>query len=378
MGLGGLGVDLGAARLSVHLSRLARVGVDLSDGTVGIAGRTAGGADTGDGCGLGSLGCGGDGDDADSLGRGLLAVGVTRTTADSLRNGVDGGNLGVDKLGGGNELGGDLALVAGTLTGAVSNGVDVGVGDDRGVADDGRVGGLGGLGLAGAVGRVRGDDLGGDGADRAVGHAGRARGDGVDLAGGDGRRDGGRSRSGRSRVGRVQVRGVQVGRARQSRKRVGERLGLGGSELVGDDGRGVVEAGGGEGESRLGGGGGSRIAGDGTGRGLGLGRSNRLSRGGRSRRGLGGSGQLRSVGRVRRSALADDIGNRVSTASDGNQVSTAVLVVSQPDVLVVPVVDDVSSSQESITKDGEFYNLLAHFYSRLQSRYSPSSWKAPR
>ncbi|KAI6773913.1 hypothetical protein HG531_000762 [Fusarium graminearum] len=261
---------VGLGRLVITTSLLARGSVATGSSllvvivVVSVAlERTTGGAVARNGSRLRSLNDRGDGDGAVSLSGSLLATKVASATLDSLGDGEDASGLfGRGDLRVVYDLG-DNAGVASSLSGARCNGVHV-CGSNIGS----EVNGAGGMGstLAFDCGRVRrrivrawtvgcerGDGLRGDLADRAVCDAGGAGGNGVDLAGDDGRGDGGGSR-------RVSV-----------------------------------------------------------------------------------AGKL--------------IRHSIRASTDGDKVGTTVLVVGDPDITVIPIIDDVSSAEESVTKNGEFIVL---------------------
>lgn len=322
-GASGLRVVLCSVALGGLL--IAWLGVVACESTVVVMVRTrrsAGGAVAGNRSGLGRLDDRCDGDGAVSLGGSLLAAKVSKATVDSFGDGEHaGGLLGVDDLRVVHDLGGDVALVAGAGTRAGCNGIHACRCEGR---FDGTLGGLRsnacGLG-AGAVCCERSDDLGGDMADGAVGDAGRAGSDRVDLAGCDGGSDGCRGSRG-SRENISVARSASRGCIR-----------LGGCESS----VGVTSSR--EGKGSIGG----RLS-----------RRNRL--GDRLRSSLGGSRSSRRGGRVR-AALTNQVRHGIGTSTDSDEVSTAVLVVSKPDIPVIPIVHDVGSAEESVAENGELIVL---------------------
>ena len=99
----------------------------------------------------------------------------------------------------------------------------------------------------------------------------------------------------------------------------------------------------------------SGISGDSSGDNLGI--SLDFSGGGNSLH-LGRSGSLNGGGGgLIRTTLTLQIRDSIGTGSDSDKVSTTVLVVSEPDLTVIPVVHDVSSAEESVTKNGELVIL---------------------
>lgn len=160
-----------------------------------------------------------------------------------------------------------------------------------------------GLLISGAEGRVRGEDLSGDLTNRAVGDGGRAGCDGVDASSRDGR--------GNGRLGR----GGLVPAARGSRGSVVANAIRDGSSAVSRDWRG-----------------------------------------GSSGSGVGGSSRRRTgdaAGGRRLAAVTLDVGNSTRAAADSNKFGTAVFVVGQVDLAVVPVVNGIGSSQERVTENRE-------------------------
>ena len=230
MSVGGMDTGRLAGAASVVTAR------DLGEA---LAERTAGRAVTRNRSRLGSLDDIRDGDGTVTLGGSFLAAKVAVTALDSLRDGEDAGGLCASGLSVVHDLGGD-ADVTGVLSGARGDGVHVCGGD---VGSKGTVGGVRSNSLvgrrtvgAGAEGCERGDGLGGDLTDGAVGDAGRASSDGVDHAGDDSGGDGGR----RSRVSAAGLAVMGTGAALG----VAGNIVIAGSNL-GVDGREIVVAAGG-------------------------------------------------------------------------------------------------------------------------------------
>ena len=280
------------------------------------------------------LGSGRDGDDGDDVARnnGLTGLAAALALAASVRagNGPGGGGLGAQVGGLGEDLGGDLALGAGSFAGAVGDGVRLGGGEDGRDAGQRRSsrgrGQSGAAALAGAPGGRASDSLRGDGANGASSHVGRARSHGVRVGG---------------RVGRSVSRRSR--RVVPSRGR--ERLGAGRVRGLAGDGAVVAVS----------------VRDRGVSRGLGRGRGNSSGRvrdardGGLSGAGCGSDGTGRSSrGRGHGlAALALKRGDGIWSLTDGDELGAAVLVVGKVDVAVVPVVDDVGGAQEGIAKDRE-------------------------
>lgn len=76
-------------------------------------------------------------------------------------------------------------------------------------------------------------------------------------------------------------------------------------------------------------------------------------------RSLGGCGSSRRSDGL--AAVTLDVGNGVRSAGDLDKVGTAVLVVGEVDLLVVPIEDGVSSSQESVTENRELCDFVSYF-----------------
>jgi hypothetical protein len=79
-------------------------------------------------------------------------------------------------------------------------------------------------------------------------------------------------------------------------------------------------------------------------------------RGGSSGSGVGGSSRRRTgdaAGGRRLAAVTLDVGNSTRAAADSNKFGTAVFVVGQVDLAVVPVVNGIGSSQERVTENRE-------------------------
>ena len=312
----GLGLDRAAAGSRDSGGRLLGHHGSFTSGLRGNS-RARGNGGTG-GSGL----AGGNDNVLGRAGRGRLGVAVDAARDGSrLVDGSDGSE--------GRRLGGrhGLALLAARHA---SSAVDD-LGDNNGhgnlrarrldILASGRNRSLSGLLITGAEGRVRGEDLGGDLTNRAVGDGGLAGGDGVDASGRDGRGNGRLGRgglvpaAGGSR-GSVVVNAIRDGSSAGSRDRRGG----------GSNGGGVTRA--------------------------------RGSNSGSSRRGAGDA-----AGGLGLAAVTHDVGNSTRAAAKGNEFGTAVFVVGQVDLAVVPVVNGIGSSQERVTENGELCSKVIRYYS---------------
>lgn len=210
-----------------------------------------------------------------------------------------------------------------------------------------------------APSRVGSNNLGRDVANRAVGDTGWARGDGIHVGRGEGR---GVSWSG-SGTGRRRGGGVELGGSGRANLR--DNGGAAMRDAVGNSavgkpvrrGRGLGSAG-----SRCSGGDGAR-------------RGSGCCRRGGARRGAGGGGSgshsrggcLASSGTI----TLETGGDSVCALANGDQVCTAVLVLGNVNVLVVPVKDHISSPQEGIAENGEVVVLRNAKLADAQVRLLP-------